>query len=58
MILTTHNPVQRVSHTVINNAKHFCVEYKCLITGRTKIEYYADPLTKKEIEAEYDYISF
>ena len=58
MLIITHNPVQRVSHSVINHPKHFCVEFKCLITGKTKVEYYAVPLTKKEIEAEYDYISF
>lgn len=58
MLITINNPVQRVSHTVINHPKHFCVEFRCLITGKTKIEHYAIPLTKKEIEAEYDYISF
>lgn len=58
MLVLSHNPIQRVSHSVINHPKHFAVEYKCLITGKTKVEYYAVPLTKKEIEAEYDYISF
>ena len=58
MLIITHNPIKRVSHTVIDHPKYFCVEFKCLNTGRTKVEYYFVPLTKKEIEAEYDYISF
>lgn len=58
MLFVTHNPVQRVSHSVINHSKYFCVEFKCLITGKTKVEYYAITLAEEEIKAEYDYISF
>ena len=58
MLFTTHNPTKRVSHTVLKDEKHFTVQFTCLITGKTAIEKYAVPLTTKEIEAEYDYISF
>lgn len=58
MLFTTHNPVKRVSHTILKNEKHFTVQFTCLITGKTAIEKYFVPLTTKEIEAEYDYISF
>lgn len=58
MLITLNNPTKRVSHTILKNEKHFTVQFTCLITGKTAIEKYAIPLTTKEIEAEYDYISF
>ena len=58
MLITSHNPTKRVSHTILKDEKHFTVQFTCLITGKTAIEKYAIPLTTKEIEAEYDYISF
>lgn len=58
MLITTHNPIQRISHTVIKHPKYFVVEFRCLITGKTKVEEYILPLTEEEIKAEYDYISF
>ena len=58
MLITSNNPTKRVSHTVLKNEKHFTVLFTCLITGKTAIEKYVVPLTTKEIEAEYDYISF
>ena len=60
MLLITHNPTptSNIKHNILNNDKHFVVEYICLVTGRTCIENYSVPLTTKEIEAEYDYISF
>jgi hypothetical protein len=58
MLFTTHNPVKRVSHTILKDEQYFTVQFTCLVTGKTTIEKYFVPLTTKEIEAEYDYISF
>jgi hypothetical protein len=61
MLLTSYSPKvnQRVQHVVLKTDDGiFTVEYMCMITGRTSIERYAVPLTKLEIEAEYDYILF
>jgi hypothetical protein len=60
MLLTTNNPVSTkgYSHNILKDDKYFVVEYICLRTGKTKIEKYLVPLTKKEIEAEYDYVVF
>ncbi len=49
---------QRVQHVVIKTNHPFSVEFMCMITGRTVVEHYAVPLTKMEIQAEYDYIIF
>jgi len=46
-----------ISHNVIGY-NPFTVEFINYSTGTTVIERYAVALTKKEIEAEYDYISF
>lgn len=61
MLLTSYSPRvnQRVQHVVLKTDDGvFTVEYMCMVTGRTTIERYAVPLTKREIEAEYDYILF
>ena len=48
-----------VQHVVLETQDGlFTVEYICMITGRTRITQYECPLTKREIEAEYDYIHF
>lgn len=59
MLLTTHNPTRMngITHNVISH-QPFTVEYISLSTGRTTVEQYAVPLTKKEIEAEYEYVTF
>jgi hypothetical protein len=46
-----------VTHNVLGY-NPFTVEFINCSTGTTVIEKYAVVLTKKEIEAEYDYISF
>lgn len=59
MLFTTHNPSSRhITHNIIKDDKYFVVEFICLITGRTYVECYVYPLTKREVEAEYDYIVF
>jgi hypothetical protein len=59
MLFTTHNPtvLKGYTHNILSYSP-FTVEFICLNTGRTKIERYAVVLTKKEIEAEYEYIIF
>jgi hypothetical protein len=46
-----------ITHNVIS-LDPFTVEFINLNTGRKTIERYQVPLTKKEIEAEYDYVTF
>jgi hypothetical protein len=46
-----------ITHTILGY-NPFKVEFINHSTGTTVIEKYAVVLTKKEIEAEYDYISF
>lgn len=57
MLYTTNNPTKLITHNVINY-NPFTVEFISLATGATAIEKYAVVLTKREIEAEYDYITF
>lgn len=59
MLLTTHNPttLKGYTHNILSYSP-FTVEFICYYTGRTAIEYYAVVLSKKEIEAEYEYIVF
>ena len=59
MLLVTNNPRPLKGYTYnVLSYSPFTVEFICLNTGKTAIEYYAVPLTKKEIEAEYDYVVF
>jgi hypothetical protein len=60
MIITAYNPipVRHITHNIIKDDKYFVVEYVCLVTGRTYVERYVYPLTKREIEEEYGYIKF
>jgi hypothetical protein len=46
-----------IGHTILGYDP-FTVEFVNRFTGATVVETYAVVLTKKEIEAEYDYISF
>lgn len=46
-----------ITHRIISSDP-FTVLFICSLTGMTAIEKYAVPLTKREIEAEYDYIEF
>lgn len=46
-----------ITHNILRY-NPFTVEFVNYSTGTTVIERYAVALTKKEIEAEYDYISF
>jgi hypothetical protein len=46
-----------ITHSILGY-NPFTVEFINLNTGRTTIERYQVPLTKKEIEAEYDYVTF
>lgn len=57
MLFTTDNPRKLITHNVISH-NPFTVEFISLANGATAIEKYAIPLTKKEIEAEYDYVMF
>lgn len=60
MLLTTYNPTpsKGYTHNILKDENCFVVEFVCLATGRTKVEKYLVPLTKREIEAEYDYVKF
>ena len=46
-----------ITHNILSY-NPFTVEFINYSTGTTAIEHYAVVLTKKEIEAEYDYVSF
>ena len=59
MLFTTYNPttLKGYAHNILSYSP-FTVEFICLKTGKTVIERYFVVLTKREIEAEYDYIVF
>ena len=57
MLYITNNPTKLITHNVVNY-NPFTVEFISLATGVTVIEKYAVPLTKREIEAEYDFVTF
>ncbi len=58
MVDSSPNLFQTITHVILKLSDPFTVEFTHLPTGRRKVEKYSVPLTKKEIEAEYDYIVF